>query len=238
MQCDEGLCSPRSVFAVWRGLSIMAAIAAVAGAPTAIAEERTNGAGAAAQETGASVAGAGNATRPTHRPGEARDDGRSAAGGVVGAGNTARPTHTPGQAPQQGRVTVRVGDDVTIDVQAGEEQAGQAARHNARPENNESNKVGRPEGGGKPKDNADKETPAQQVARKIIEDAAEQDEPEDDAAKLRGDEALTVQKGLNAVNENRDAAVKALDGMAPEPSLTPMDESSLSLGEGDELGDL
>ena len=148
-----------------------------------------------------------------------------------GAGAAAQPADQPGRAPRSTRAIVRAGD-VVIDVrQDGPGEAGRAPR------------APQPGQGGqdqskKKKDKKD-ENPAREAARKIIEGVGDQDRPGEgeSAADRRGAEWKNLQTMATDTDTNRKRAVEALETLAPEIGITPVDEGMLDFGADDELGD-
>ena len=145
-----------------------------------------------------------------------------------GAGAAAQPPARPGQAPRSMRVIVRAGD-VVIDVrQDGPGEAGRAPRA-PQPGQDQSRKK---------KDKKD-ENPAREAARKIIEGVGDQGRPGEgeSAADRREAEWKNLQTMATDTDTNRKKAVEALETLAPEIGITPVDEGMLDFGADDELGD-
>lgn len=163
--------------------------------------------------------------------GDGLQAGANAEEASEGAGAATRPPAGPGQVPRSTRVTVRAGD-VVVDVrQDGPGEAGRAPR------------APQPGQGGqdqsrKKKDKKD-ENPAREAARKIIEGVGDQDRPGEgeSAADRREAEWKNLQTMMTDTDTNRKRAVEALEGLAPEIGITPVDEEMLDFGPDDELGD-
>ena len=148
------------------------------------------------------------------------------------AGAAAQPPARPGRVARSTRVTVREDGDVVVDVRR--DGPGEAGRAPRAPQAGQ----GGQDRSRKKKDKKD-ENPAREAARKIIEGVGEQDRPGEgeSAADRREAEWKNLQTMMTDADTNRKRAVEALEELAPEIGITPVDEGMLDFGADDELGD-